>query len=216
MYSEESNRGEEAIIHCQGQAGLIATGEVERPEFIDIRQVQAECTDKVISGSECYEKFRSLGIIYGNGHKGIESIYIGEEKLLAKITLPKSVGEDAYILHPSVVDSAIQATIAFSTDKRTKEDTESKDLSLPFALEELEIITPCTENMWAVVRKNASMKSDDHMKKLDIDLIDENGKISVRMKALSFRNFESNSKGKENIGAIMFRPVWKQSNEIEV
>ncbi|PSA96654.1 hypothetical protein C6370_04790 [Bacillus atrophaeus] len=216
IYSEESNRGEEAIIHCQGQAGLIATGEVERPEFIDIRQVQAECTDKVISGSECYEKFRSLGIIYGNGHKGIESIYIGEEKLLAKITLPKSVGEDAYILHPSVVDSAIQATIAFSTDKRTKEDTESKDLSLPFALEELEIITPCTENMWAVVRKNASMKSDDHMKKLDIDLIDENGKISVRMKALSFRNFESNSKGKENIGAIMFRPVWKQSNEIEV
>ncbi|PEW07824.1 SDR family NAD(P)-dependent oxidoreductase [Bacillus cereus] len=212
IYSEESNGGEEVIVHSQGQAEIIPTSKLESSEFIDIRNFQSECMDKVISGSQCYEKFSKLGIEYGNSHKGIERIYIGEDKLLAKITIPKSVGEDAYILHPSILDSAIQATIAFPT----KGDTESVGLSLPFALEELEVFAPCRENMWAVVRKNARMKSDDHMKKIDIDLIDENGKIYVRMKALSFRFLEIENNRKQDIGAIMFHPVWKQSNKIEV
>ncbi|MCY8910326.1 SDR family NAD(P)-dependent oxidoreductase [Bacillus atrophaeus] len=206
IYSEESNSGEEIVVYCQGQAEVIATGKME-PEYFDLPTLQAECTDKVFSGNEeCNEKFGTLGI---------ESIYVGEEKLLAKINLPKSVTEEKYSLHPSVLDSAIQASIAL-TDNRTIGNKENSILNFPIVLEELKVIAPCRENMWAVVRKNVSMESDENQNKLDIDLLDENGEIHVRVKGLHLEDLKAESQDKEEMDAIMLHPVWKEANTIQV
>ncbi|PEW08370.1 SDR family NAD(P)-dependent oxidoreductase, partial [Bacillus cereus] len=207
VYSNGSNKEEEVIVHCQGQAELVTINKWEHQERFDLDIFKAECMDKIISGNEeCYKEF---------GNQGIENIYIGEEKLLAKITIPKSVGEDKYILHPSVLDSAIQASIALSTDNFSKCDKENGVLSLPIALEKLEVIAPCSKNMWAVVRKTASVKSDDNGKKLDIDIIDKNGKIHVRMKGLLLGNLKAVSQDKKDTDSIMFHPIWREAETIQ-
>ncbi|NEW09013.1 SDR family NAD(P)-dependent oxidoreductase [Paenibacillus sp. SYP-B3998] len=208
IYSEGSNREEEAIVHCQGRAVFVSTSESPHLERIDIRKLQTECNDKIITGNECYEKFRALGIDYGSGHQGIDCIYVGEGKVLAKLTMPESVRAKAedYLLHPSLLDSAIQAAIGLSMNNP----------SLPSTLEQLEVIDKCSENMWAFVRKTEGVTSDDKMQTLNIDICDENGKIHVRMKKFAFRALEAESEDKTDIGSIMLHPVWKQSGTIQV
>ncbi|NEW09014.1 SDR family NAD(P)-dependent oxidoreductase [Paenibacillus sp. SYP-B3998] len=201
IYSEGSNREEEAIVHCQGRAVFVPTSESRYSERIDVRKLQTECNDKMITGSECYEKFRTLGIDYGSGHQGIECIYVGEGKVLAKLTMPESVRAKAeeYILHPSVLDSAIQSTIGLSIGNGTTGNKERTKPKLPFALEELEVIDRCSENMWVFARKSEGVTSDDKMQKLDIDICDENGKIHVRMKKFAFRALEVEREGKDDV-----------------
>ena len=52
-----------------------------------------------------------------------------------------------------MLDSALQATIGL------KLHADDNQLSLPFALEELDIFSPCTTSMWAYVSSRERMKN---------------------------------------------------------
>ncbi|MCY7797672.1 polyketide synthase dehydratase domain-containing protein, partial [Bacillus spizizenii] len=54
-----------------------------------------------------------MGIHYGDSHRAIDSIYTGENGVLAKLTMPPVISDtvDHYVLHPSMIDSAFQASI---------------------------------------------------------------------------------------------------------
>ncbi|KAF6598991.1 polyketide synthase dehydratase domain-containing protein, partial [Bacillus sp. EKM420B] len=66
-----------------------------------------------MSKAECYEAFDSLGITYGPSHQALDAVYAGSGEVLAKLTLPPSAREEKepFILHPSMLDAALQASI---------------------------------------------------------------------------------------------------------
>ncbi|SDD51918.1 polyketide synthase PksM/polyketide synthase PksN [Paenibacillus sp. CF095] len=202
IYSEVADGDEETVIHCQGRAVFMSKTNHGHKQVVDIRRMQADCSDRFIGSDECYERFSSFGVDYGSGHKGIECLYIGEGQVLAKLTIPESVtvGADDYILHPSLIDSAIQATIGLSIDNQAREGVSEPTTKVPFALEELDIIGRCSERMWAIVRTSDSVNTEQHMQKLDIDLCDENGVIQVRMRKFAFRALEAESEGITYVG----------------
>jgi len=202
IYSESKETDAEVVVHCQGRALLISNRDISA---IDIKTLKAECNESKLSGIECYECFKTIGLDYGKGHQGIEKVYIGQDQVLAKLCLPSKVSDTAgeFTLHPSLMDSALQATIglmidANGPDSKTPNKTPNKP-ALPFALQELEVINKCPSTMWAFIRYSHGSTKEDKVQKLDIDLSDENGTVCVRMKGFSSRISVNQEKDPETL-----------------
>ncbi|WP_025720840.1 SDR family NAD(P)-dependent oxidoreductase, partial [Paenibacillus sp. 1-18] len=199
----------EGIIHSQGMAVLERAGE---PEHLDLNVLQAECTRKPFSSSQCYEAFRAMGIDYGPAHRGIEAIFRGMDYVLAKLSLPSYVlhTQNEFVLHPALMDSALQATIGLVMG--SEENLLAGKPALPFALEELKIFEKCTPVMWARISRH-SEETSNGLSVVHIDLCDETGKICVQFKGLSSRELEGGLEqagSAEHMGTLMLEPVWKK------
>ena len=219
IYTLSPETAEGEIVYSQGSALL--TSPMEIPT-IDLQAIQAQCHQKMIDGAKVYEIFQMAGVEYGPGHRGIQELYTGSSLVLAKLALPAAVSatKDQFILHPSMMDSALQATIGIMA----LEEAESTVLSLapafqpslPFALEELEVFGKSVSTMWALIRAGVGSQMGDAARgqagllKLDIDLCDEQGNVCVRMKGYTARVLGNEAGLPAAIGSLMLEPVWKE------
>jgi acyl transferase domain-containing protein/acyl carrier protein len=202
----------EVVIYSQGSATLAA---VEEIPVLDLTTIQAGCAQKKLSGSELYSAFKTIGLDYGPGHRGIEMLYAGQGLVLAKLSLPAAVADTAaqYVLHPSIMDAAFQASIGM-LEAGDIDGVVTPKLALPFALQELDVYNSCTDNMWALIRHSKGSTTADKVKKIDIDLCDEQGHICVRITGCSARVLEGEIEETgtaATTGSVMFEPVWKES-----
>ncbi|MCX8131980.1 MAG: SDR family NAD(P)-dependent oxidoreductase [Clostridia bacterium] len=219
IYSEPGVAGSERMVHSTGKVVLRAD---EEDPVRDLESVQAQCTGKILSGSQLYEAFKEAGIAYGYGYQGIQEEYIGQGQALAKLSLPSSVfdTQNQFILHPSLMDSALQASIGLMVGSGEGKAM-NLNIALLFAIQELEILSSCTPTMWALIRLSEGGRSDGKTQKFDIDICDEQGKICVRMRGVSSRTQEgmgqnsavpdkvySGAYSEDLAGTIMLVPVW--------
>ncbi|MEO2205376.1 SDR family NAD(P)-dependent oxidoreductase [Paenibacillus pabuli] len=204
---------QDEIVHGQGRAELVPRKKISQPERVDLHRIQAECSGTVLSGSQCYSKLNAIGIECGSGFQGIDHLYIGNGSVLAKLVLPESLREESesYILHPTMLNSAIQAMIGLSISHGETKAQAMSQLWLPVSLEELELTGCCTESMWVIVRTSESNHFDTNVRNVHIDLCDENGNIRVRLKNFRFRALEAVDDSKTVIGSMMLHPVWEKS-----
>jgi hypothetical protein len=74
------------------------------------------------------------------------------------------------------------------------------NLYLPFTLEEIEIIRPLVENCYAYVRlvKENNCKKNE-TKEFNIDIIDEQSNLLVKISNLIFKSFYISNKYNENV-----------------
>ncbi|WJQ79785.1 SDR family NAD(P)-dependent oxidoreductase [Brevibacillus brevis] len=225
IYSEAEGSDAESAVHSQGNAVLTPRSELH---MLDLSVLQEQCSEQVISSEEFYEFFRAIQIDYGLGHKGIDKVYVGPGQVLAKLVLPLAVtgSEDQFVLHPSLMDSALQASVELTLSSRDVMSSDSltkRKPVMPFALEEMEIIRPCTSEMWAYVRYSDGSQAGNKVEKYDIDLCDVTGTICVRMKGFTSRILEREiqtdrpaAKGavetasESLIGTMLLSPVWEE------
>ncbi|MCR8993899.1 SDR family NAD(P)-dependent oxidoreductase [Brevibacillus laterosporus] len=209
IYSNTEASGEDVVMHSQGRGSFDVHD--QPAQILDLQELQAMCNGRELSAEECYEAFKDMGIIYGPSHQGIEKVYAKDGKLLAKLSLPPSITdtETEYVLHPSMMDSALQASIAFligNTDFQP---------SLPFALQELEIFDRCTAEMWALLQYSSDGQPQANVKRLDIDLCDSHGKVCVRMKGFSSRVLEGDRQNERVLQTDGIEPAkksWMETN----
>ena len=121
---------EEMMVHSRGVAICKTTDQIRSLNLSDLR---TKLTASSLSAEKWYDMFTIVGIDYGPSHRGIEMLYVGDGEVLAKLSLPSSVAEtqEAFILHPSILDSALQAAIDLGRGAITKP-------ALPFSLDLLE------------------------------------------------------------------------------
>jgi acyl transferase domain-containing protein/acyl carrier protein len=203
IYSISEDDDAERIVHCQGSA---LPGSVSESHVLDIEALKSGCDQTILLSDKCYEMSKAVGIGYDPGRRGIEKVYAGSDQMLAKLSLPDLITntQDRFVLHPSLMDAALQASGLMLTAVDMKP-------ALPVALETLEIFAGCTQKMWAFVRKNGGGK----VQTLDIDLCDETGKVCARMKGLSSRVLEDTvgSEGASaSYGTLLLEPVWKEKS----
>ncbi len=216
IYTDNPNSEDEYNVHSQG---VVILTSFDKPKPLNISDLEAKLNHRGISPKECYEAFNAIGLDYGPAHQGLEKVYIGDNEVLAKVTLPASVSEtkERFTLHPSILDSALQASIGIGLSEEALNLSPGNNLlqpSLPFALDSLEIIDTCTESMWAwirVIRQSGSdVGASGKILKLDIELCDEDGNICVKMRGFSSRVLEGEiSKKPDAISTLMVKPVWK-------
>ncbi|MCP5003332.1 MAG: SDR family NAD(P)-dependent oxidoreductase, partial [Planctomycetes bacterium] len=207
VYTESDNE-EESIVHSQGIAEF---KEKEETPALDIQDLQSHMNQGTLNADSCYQAFKKMGIEYGEGHRGIREIYQGEKQVLAKLSLPYSVHDtlDGYLLHPGLMDSAIQSSIGLVLNSGALSDGSKAPLkpSIPFALESLEILGSCTSEMYAWVRYSSRSATSDKAQKLDIDLCGEQGNVCVKMRGFSSRTLEG------GLGTVQQRPVANTTHE---
>jgi len=219
IYSYSAADYGKPLLHSEGTASLV---EVSRLPRLDIAAIRDKGLWDVVLPEKCYEAYRMMGLEYGPGHRGIEEIYLNEDEILARLHLPHIISDtlEEYVLHPSLMDAALQAAIALIVGFGADSGTPSKP-PLPFILEKMEILGKCTPGMWVYLQYSQGIKDKDKTRKVDIDLCDSLGNICVRMKGFSMRVLEGDiqsgnavipsypASGDSLVGEIKLVPVWE-------
>ncbi|MDO6526356.1 SDR family NAD(P)-dependent oxidoreductase [Motilimonas sp. 1_MG-2023] len=170
-------------LHCQGLA--VPALQQQAPTF-SLMRLLAETSSNSVESEALYPILDKLGFNLGPGHQGVKALRIGQNKVLAKIEVPKTVTGE-YCLHPSMMDSALQASMGlWLKSDENMPATDGKQF-LPFALENLVIHQPCKPEMWVVVSPADGFAASNGGQKLNYDLLDVNGEVCVQMHGFSAR-----------------------------
>ncbi|HEX8619089.1 MAG TPA: polyketide synthase dehydratase domain-containing protein, partial [Thermoanaerobaculia bacterium] len=208
-YEIYSDDGAHEVVHCQGRAIF---SQAPLPAALALEQLKARMRKGRLESAAVYESCARMGLVYGPAFQGITAIYRGDGEVLADLRLPGTLAEtaDAFVLHPSLMDGALQAAVGLMDG-----DADAIQPRLPFALETLRIVAPCTAEMSAWVHYAAGSKAADSVVKLDIDLCDANGTVCVQLRGFSARalsrEIDAPATRPEPTGKLFAIPVWEPS-----
>nr|QLG04867.1 PulF [Streptomyces sp.] len=187
------------VIHSEGVVLVPPAATDDIPgTTVDLSALRSECRGAELDADQVYGAFAAHGIVYGPGHRGIQRLWAGDGQAIARLVLPDAVGMtlESYGLHPSLLDSAVQAAAGVTAD-------DGGTPHLPFAVDELEITGDCARSMWAWVRTSSGQPEESAVRRLDIDLCDDDGTVAVRLKGLSLRAYST-----ETAGELLAVPRW--------
>ncbi|UXY16137.1 SDR family NAD(P)-dependent oxidoreductase [Chitiniphilus purpureus] len=108
------------------------------------------------------------------------ALYRGYRQSLAQLALPAGhAGDDGHVLHPALLDGALQSAAALAASLQPHGGTPE-----PATLGAARVLAPCNGPMYAWVRPAYEAASDALT--LDVDLMDAQGAVCVQLKALGF------------------------------
>lgn len=175
--------GGEDILHCSGR--VLPYGNPASAK-LDIAQLRMHFEETPQDPESLYQCLDQMTMTYGPSLRSIQALYRGDEQLLVRLSLPQSAenNEEAYTLHPAMMEGAIQAAIGLLTAMRP---LEGQPL-LPFEAASLKVFARCNTEMYAWVRYARGSKTGDDTLRVDVDLTDIAGKVCVKIKGLAFDN----------------------------
>jgi hypothetical protein len=192
IYSNGTNAEKfEEVIHCQGQAAFInrnaSIGDVLSTKDstltkLDILLLKGQMKYGKLDLDSRKENSSFLGEPVS---QGITALYKGDNQLLVELSLPITLADNTneYSLHPVMMNGVVQACLGLLDDVNQT----SRYVTLPFAMESLQIVSQCTEKMVAWIRYSHGNQSEKHSTvKLDINLCDQDGALCVFIQGLSF------------------------------
>jgi hypothetical protein len=190
-YEIYSSSVEQRVVHCRGNAIFTKRSPLVR---LDLERLKKRMTHAELDSSRIYSMLETMGHCYGPSHRGIVAIHFGEKQLLAQLRVPAVVerSQSAYLLDPSVMDSALQSSMGLLVDL----DHLPNRPTLPFFLESLRIFSGCTKEMFAWVRYSNGVSSQNKIKTVDVDLCDQQGNICVQMRKLVSRAIDKDKETK--------------------
>lgn len=207
-----SGKEGEQVVHCQGQAAFVPQ---LMPRTLDIGELDSRMQRGRLDPGKLYGMFAEMGLEYGPAFRGVSSVCLGDGQLLARLHLAADadVTRTSYELHPGMMDSALQSAIGLAEDltRLTGEPL------LPFALDEICILSGCTDEMLAWVRYASGTQPDGKVIKLDVDLCDTQGNVCVQMRGLSSRVLRAEAGSailpseQTTNGLLLATPVWKST-----
>ncbi|UYK77834.1 amino acid adenylation domain-containing protein [Xanthomonas sacchari] len=184
IYSETGDAGQ--CLHCQGAAALVTS---PSPERLDLEALRAMRVNTV-SGEACYALFERLGCRYGRSLRAMEETSSGVAPdggrfALGHLRLPiDAVRDPRFVLHPGLLDSALQASIGLGLNGNSFDNAELEQ-ALPFSIDRVRILQAPAERAWVHVQESA--ESSERVNKLDIRICDESGRVQVAIEGLSAR-----------------------------
>ena len=164
-------------VHAQGN---LSFQEIDAAplEGIDMDAVRSRCRKKW-DGDQCYEMFRSFGFDYGAGFRTIRSLHGNGSEALSHLTLPDTlkIGFDAFVLHPSLLDGALQTVMGVLNHSEPDRTTAAY---LPFVLDELTRHKPLNDTCYVYVRRKED-SDEAGMRRFDILMLDDAGQVAVKI-----------------------------------
>lgn len=168
------------VVHSEGrlffQSGGRNAGARKTVSIRTLKERYSQSRD----GGLYYEILEKSGLYYGPGFRTIREFYSDGLSVLAGLKLPEHLkaGFDQFILHPAIIDGALQAIGGLAGGEKEMEGP-----YLPFALDELEIIRPVPQACYAhVQRADAAGQVNSEIRKFNIELLSEGGDVLIRMK----------------------------------
>lgn len=219
---EVFTRGEDEIRYMHAQGKLLYADHSDsqvRNEVLDLRAIRNRCSHKM-TREACYEWYKAEGFDYGPGFKPIMELCHNEVEALSRLELPPEAQDrfEQFLLHPTIMDGALQSVIALTGDTVRSSSTPY----LPFGMGEVEILQPLTDRCHAYVRLAANVKAaSSHIKKFDVQIVDDNGAVLVRLKDYSLRAVPQHPKTvhlpneSTDCAVMYYRGAWEPSSREE-
>jgi amino acid adenylation domain-containing protein len=207
IYRDTDEGDDDGIVtYSHGTVVSLASEGPDETFTQNLAAIRADCTVSHLSAVQCYALFDDMGLRYGAGFRGLSELFVGTQRVLARITLPASLQLDGYTLHPALLDAALQAAVGLGHGVA---DEGHSTLWLPATLGSLEVLAPCAVTMWAVVTHSASTPSDDTSRWIDVDLCDDTGTVCVRFRQLELRASAVVADADTVVQTLLARPVWE-------
>ncbi|WP_139488133.1 non-ribosomal peptide synthetase [Brevibacillus dissolubilis] len=201
----------ESVSHAEGEVIVGSRGH-EQASTVDWKTLIAHASKPGIEKEVCYDYIKLAGVNYGEAFQVIDAVHRGNQAgagyAVAELALPDGLlsAGNQYVLHPSMLDGAIQGMIGLLSDAEVT-SMKRGDASLfqtegtmvPFSMNSIEIYHGCKERMYSLVRDADPAKKTTSSKLLDIDLIDENGVVCVSMRGVRYRKLSGTSTVAETV-----------------
>lgn len=195
-------------IYSRGVLELAVSAPAPRVPLDNLRQ---QCGERVIAHDECYELLKGVGIEYGPAMRALQAIHVGTDELqrtcvLAHITLPPVVQSthSSYVLHPSVLDAALQASLGLSFGSTERMRAVDR-VVIPYALDRIEIFASLPSEAFAHIRQTRQLNGGTL--ELDVDVCDPQGRVCVRIQGLTMI---AAGKTASDSATLLYKPVWKR------
>ncbi|MBJ9987818.1 SDR family NAD(P)-dependent oxidoreductase [Paenibacillus sp. S28] len=224
IYSENEADADELTIHSQGTAYFVQT---DPGPAAPVREIAEQAQLSRFTAERCYAYLRSIGLDYGPALRGIAAVYPGKEdtELFAKLSIPESIRErnSPWVLHPAMMDSALQVGVLLLNGFFQSQEEEPQtpgQMWLPFALDELLILQPCQDEMWARIRYSKDHHPLHQVRKVDLDWMDGEGNVCVSINGLSWRHSAGQQAARSkdtngtfpDSGLLLMEPFWKEES----
>jgi len=176
----------QTIPHSEGRLAFGNDG-VDPPDTQNERAIQtlkAQCTSRE-DGVDFYAKLLKYGLNYGPSFQTIQEIYLNHSFALSRLKLPDHLKVDfgQFILHPSMIDGALQTAAGLAGDLESVTPP-----YLPFALDEVDIRHPVRQTCYAYAEfADSAERNQAGVRKLNIQLLNESGDVLIKFKNLFVR-----------------------------
>ncbi|NUU25391.1 MAG: SDR family NAD(P)-dependent oxidoreductase, partial [Streptomycetaceae bacterium] len=202
-FEVRSTAGGEAVTHCQGR---FATSERPEPRAVDLAAMLRRFHRAPMAPDRFYAEYREGGIDFGPALRGFVAAHEADGEVLAELRLPEVVADtaDAFTLHPSLVDSAMQCM------RLLADPTGEGGVGLVFAIKEVEVLGRCATRMWAWVRHG------EDASRIDLDLVDDGGRVCLALRGITGRRTEPAARATTpdaQSPAVTLLPVWDPTRE---
>ncbi|MFE9943688.1 SDR family NAD(P)-dependent oxidoreductase [Bacillus velezensis] len=196
----------EAAVHCQGNIITCGDKDASHTEHFQLDNWLTG-QKRLISGAECYRTFRQSGLDYGASFQVIKQLFIHENAVLARISLPESIHKKSgTLLEPCLLDGIFQSTTGFMSGQEGDHTA-----YLPFELGELEILHAPSANGYAYITA-ADERQHDDVKRFHILFMDENGSVSLKIKNLALKALRAAPQTQDERHSVKYyTDMWKRA-----
>jgi acyl transferase domain-containing protein len=175
----------ETIVHSEGRLGFSEdwAKPADTEDRIPIQALKAQC-GRPQQAAAFYRKFSDYGLQYGPSFQTIQEIYVNGVFALSKLKIPDHLKGDfgQFILHPSMIDGALQTIAALAGG------AELTTPHLPFALDEVDIVHPLSQTCYAYAEyADSQMRNHTSARKFNIRILNESGDVLIAFKNLYVR-----------------------------
>jgi acyl transferase domain-containing protein len=177
----------ELVLHSEGRLGFAGTS-LER-DRVPISELKAQCQHRE-DGAAYYRRSREFGFEYGPSFQSIQELYRNGSFALARLNLPEHLraGASQFVLHPSIIDGAIQTAGGLAEARRPGAPR------VPFALDELLMIRPVPENSYAYVElAEPNDAGRAGISRFNIQVVSEQGDPLILLKNLYVRELSTDA-----------------------
>jgi Polyketide synthase dehydratase N-terminal domain len=131
-----------------------------------------------------YSKFSDYGLQYGPSFQTMQELYVNGAFALSRLKIPDHLKDDfdQFILHPSMMDGALQTIAALAGG------AELTTPHLPFALDEVDIHHSAPQTCYAYAEW-ADLQARNHtgVRKFNIRILNESGSVLIAFRNLYVR-----------------------------
>ncbi|POZ61031.1 amino acid adenylation domain-containing protein, partial [Chromobacterium alticapitis] len=198
IYGEAADGG--ALVYSSGHIAPSADGEAP---VEDLAALESRC-DLTLDVEGCYATFTQMGLNYGPAFQALRSLRLSrrDDIVLARLTLPEAVPADGYLLHPSLLDGALQACVGFHHDQPPRATL------LPFSIDKLQFWAPLPRQTVAVIRRAATGRQ---LQKMDLTLCDELGRVCAAVSGFASRELPAAAEH----ATLLAAPAWSEAAALD-
>ncbi|MFI7237403.1 amino acid adenylation domain-containing protein [Streptomyces cyaneofuscatus] len=198
--SSTESAGDEPVLHCQGE---VSAAEPTAAQTLDLPALLRDFRSTPFDPQRFYAEWRDRGIAYGPTFQGVVAVHHGDNAVLAELRLPSMASgtTDGLVLHPALVDSAMQCMRLLDGDDR---------VGLVFSIKSAEVLAPGATMMWALIRRAEDARGAD---RIDIDLASDDGTVCLRLRGIAGRRTEQTPDPADGVTTLV--PVWDPLQQTE-